>query len=76
MEEIEFEGKKIDVLRIDEEGFNFILYKDSRIEEYYLYILLNHSAAYYTKLAKVNADEIQEYLDGKISSKLLVDKYR
>ncbi len=75
-EVLEFEGKQIDVSRLEEESFDYILYKDVHSNDYYLAILLNHSFAYYDKLVKVGADDIQEYLDGKISSKRLVDKYR
>jgi hypothetical protein len=73
---IEFIQNKIKVERIEFSDFDFILYKATDSEEYYIAIVLNHSFAYYDKLVKVDAADIQEYLNGKILTKHLVDKYR
>jgi hypothetical protein len=73
---INFEGKEIEVEKILEDHFNFILFKAMDSENYYLDILLNHSFNYYDKLVKVKQDDIQDYLENKITVNSMVDKYR
>ncbi|MBK8396521.1 MAG: hypothetical protein IPL26_14975 [Leptospiraceae bacterium] len=73
---IEFENRKIEVVELEREHYNFILYKDINSEDHYLFILLNHSSAYYLKIAKIAANDIFNYQQKKINIKTLVDTYR
>ncbi len=75
-EVIEFEGKQIEVVKIESVYYDYILYKDKNSTDYYLSILKNHSFMYYEKLVKVDAIDIHDFFNGEIQIKNLVDKYR
>jgi hypothetical protein len=76
MEVIEFEGKTLEVIIIETEDYDYILYKDKNSNDYYLSILKNHSFMYYEKVAKVDSNDIFDFYNGKIQLKYIVDKYR
>lgn len=73
---LEFENKQIEVVELEREHFNFILFKDVKSEDHYLYLLLNNSAAYYDKTIKLKEEDIIQYKENKITLKILVDSYR
>jgi hypothetical protein len=76
MEVIEFEGKTLEVIIIETEDYDYILYKDKNSNDYYLSILKNHSFMYYEKVAKVDSNDLFDFYNGKIQLKYIVDKYR
>ena len=73
---LEFENKQIEVVELEREHFNFILFKDVNSDDHYLYLLLNNSATYYDKTIKLKAEDIIQYKEKKIPAKILVDSYR
>lgn len=73
---IEYEGRSIEVIEIEQSEWDFILYKSTSSDDYYLVILLNHSFVYYDKVAKVKKEDIQSYFKNKLILKDLVNNYR
>jgi hypothetical protein len=76
MDFIEIDGKEIKVIEIERIDWDCILYKSVDEDRYYIFILLNHSAAYYTKTKIVDTQDVQKYLQKELLLSELVNFYK